>query len=198
MLRMSLRRRRHGWAAAPLALALLATLPLTAQEATTEATAPAESGTSASPPAVRTLTLTSGFLPDPHLIPINARHERDVAPDNLGIDCVGFVGDAPNLELTWPDASEQLRIFFIGNTDTTLIVQQPDGTYVCNDDVTFLMLDPSVSIPTPAAGVYRIWVGSYVQGDAIHGYLGLTEIANTQPGNIVTNLPGFVTVRLNP
>ncbi len=62
--------------------------------------------------------------------------------------------------------------------DTTLVVQKPDGTYLCNDDGE--ELNPIVSGAFPA-GTYKVWIGSYEQGTNSRYTLGLSELDTVMP-----------------
>jgi hypothetical protein len=46
--------------------------------------------------------------------------------------------------------------------DTTLVVNDPNGNWLCNDDTDGL--NPEVRIDGPIAGRYDVWVGTYNTG----------------------------------
>ncbi|MBK7155376.1 MAG: hypothetical protein IPH72_26940 [Sandaracinaceae bacterium] len=46
--------------------------------------------------------------------------------------------------------------------DTTLVVQLPDGSFLCNDDTHGL--NPAVQLEPVPSGQLRVWVGSYQEG----------------------------------
>jgi hypothetical protein len=58
------------------------------------------------------------------------------------------------------------------------VVLTPKGELLCNDNANAQLLDPFVEIEKPAAGQYRIWVGSAAKNQLIPGVLVLT----TKPG----------------
>jgi len=78
--------------------------------------------------------------------------------------------------LIWSGSSNELRVFFrTGDSeDTSLIINNPNGSWVCNDDSE--SLDPMVIFEDPIEGQYDIWVGSYQRGESIVGELGITEL----------------------
>jgi hypothetical protein len=44
--------------------------------------------------------------------------------------------------------------------DTTLLINRPDATWICDDD-SLGDSNPSVTIRDAASGLYNIWVGTY-------------------------------------
>jgi serine protease Do len=67
-----------------------------------------------------------------------------------------------------------IRAFFYSDGDTVLVVQTPDGEFLCNDDTSQLLLDPTVEITKPAKGRYNFWAGSATAKDLVPGFLVLT------------------------
>ena len=61
------------------------------------------------------------------------------------------------------------------DVDITLVVHRPDGTFLCNDDSEGFnpMVEGNFS-----PGRYRVWIGSYAQGENGSYRLGLSA----QPG----------------
>jgi hypothetical protein len=123
--------------------------------------------------------LASGFTPDPFSVAVvsgNAEGSTvDVSALNISGDfsCRGYATVSPDFIVNWGGGAGALRIFYEADADSTLIIQQPDGSFVCNDD--FSGLDPLVDIATPQAGEYVIWVGSYVEGNNAAGTLYVTQ-----------------------
>lgn len=85
--------------------------------------------------------------------------------------CQGWISSSPNhtIELTSP-ANLSLRVN--APSDTTLVVLGPDDTR-CNDDAGNSH-NPSISGRFPA-GEYRIYVGSYEEGQSIRYSLTIAE-----------------------
>jgi hypothetical protein len=121
------------------------------------------------------VALSHGFTPDPHVLPITSG--GDVDASYLGEGCTGFATAAPDFRLNWTGSSPELRFLFTAaaGEDTTLLVNLPDGTFLCNDDSASGNLNPMISVENPAEGVYDIWVGSYASGTFASGELRITE-----------------------
>lgn len=133
-------------------------------------------------------TVTAGQMaPDPLIITILSGGPVDASTLNLGTGCAGYINGVPDYQLTWEGVSRALRIFYISEGDTTLVVRTPSGKYSCNDD--FEDLNPLVLLPNPEVGEYDIWVGSYVQNEYLGGYLMFTE-QESSPLNIISPLIG--------
>ncbi|MCB1508123.1 MAG: serine protease [Hyphomicrobiaceae bacterium] len=105
-------------------------------------------------------TVTSGFAPDPLSFAIQAGGELRARA--VGPSCAGFIAQAPDVRLTIDtDGGEMLRFFVEGNADTTLVINQPDGRWFCNDDRSSNDLNPEIVFTTPLEGQYDIWVGTF-------------------------------------
>jgi hypothetical protein len=129
-----------------------------------------------------TITLASGFMPDPHVV--NGRSgagagARDAS--TLDPNCGGQIDTTPDHLFVATGAMANLRIMTNSATDTTLVVMKPDGTYACNDDSDGL--NPVVAIPGGPAGTYQIFVGSYVVGQQGAYKLGISELTNVTPSH---------------
>ena len=103
-------------------------------------------------------SLQTGFTPDPLAVDVVAGGGNEV---NLGSRCdYGRVGDAPDVEVTYGgSAGSNLFIYATSSVDTTLLINLPDGRWVCDDDG-YGDGDPLVRLGG-AAGVYDIWVGTF-------------------------------------
>lgn len=128
------------------------------------------------------VTLASGFMPDPHRRRgVVAGGNIDARGLNLGSGCVGFVTRQPDYILHLTSASSSLKFKFnvpgaraSARTDTTLIINGADGSWHCNDDANGA--NPQVNFSNAGAGQYDIWVGSYVSGGNARGELQITEL----------------------
>lgn len=127
--------------------------------------------------------LAPGFTPDPQTATGNAGGLTDAS--TLSGDCRGYIASSPNHVLTATAAFPNLRVAVNGGTaDVTLVVQRPDGTYLCNDDSDGL--NPMVEGPF-AAGEHKIFVGSYSAESAGAGYrIGISELQTTTPTSVGT------------
>jgi hypothetical protein len=137
---------------------------------------PTGSGTTASVPGLdtvgfaanfETITLATGFLPDPQNLTGTSGGALQANP--LGITgtgpCTGHIYQTPDHIMTLTTRFEFMRIDVVSVGDTTLVIRGPEGWW-CNDDT--IALNPRVSGPW-IPGMYRIWVGSWNPGQA-HSY----------------------------
>ncbi len=130
-----------------------------------------DSGTPTTPVGT-TVSLTPGFTPDP--IVMSGSAGGPVQASTLGPNCVGWVAAQPSIEATITTQFPLLRMIVDGQSaDLTVMVQLPDGTYLCNDDSEGLnpMVEGAV-----APGLMRVWVGTYQQGAAAPFRIGFSEI----------------------
>jgi predicted small secreted protein len=125
-------------------------------------------------PYFETLVLTSGFAGDPRLIPVRAGGYADSS--FLPVECQGIaIGFRPDVRLIYEAGpSYPLNIYAYSRTDDlAVVVQLPDGRFICNDD--YSGLNPAVLIDRPRSGTYNIWVGVY--GDDFgDGTLAISEL----------------------
>lgn len=127
--------------------------------------------------------LAAGFVPDPRVVNVSAGGSVDVASAQLGDDCRGFASIAPDFQLNWSGESSNLHIYFVARVagnDATLIINNPNGRWLCNDDSPS-SLNPGITINSPPAGRYDIWVGAYSQGEFISGKLSISELSPEFP-----------------
>lgn len=102
--------------------------------------------------------LTEGFRPDPHTVSVTSGGSIDL--DVAGCD-YGYVSEAPDVDLYYSTSGgASLYIYVEGDDDTMLLVNRPDGNWLCDDD-SHGSLNPIVTIPAASDGLYNIWVGSY-------------------------------------
>jgi hypothetical protein len=118
--------------------------------------------------------LSAGFTPDPYTVSVYAGGSIDAYDDtDLPGACVGNISDAPDFSITYTAGSLPLAIRAVSGSDTTLIVNGPDGSWSCDDD-SFGDGDPQVVFRRPRSGKYDIWIG--VLGDSgAQATLGITE-----------------------
>jgi hypothetical protein len=103
------------------------------------------------------LTLNGGFLPDPEQINLRAGGTIRAA-DAVSSQCRGYIEYAPTVQLTY-NGNGPLHLYTYGSTDTTLVVNGPDGRWHCADDT--IGTDAGLSFTSGARGVYDIYVGTY-------------------------------------
>ncbi|MCB9621236.1 MAG: hypothetical protein H6724_17480 [Sandaracinus sp.] len=126
-----------------------------------------------------TVQLAAGFVPDPHTASGTSGGSIDASTWQAG--CNGFVTQQPDHLFVASTAFANLRVMAHSQGDVTLVVQKPDGTYVCNDDGEGT--DPIVEAAFPA-GTYKVWIGSYQAGTNSPYTLGFTELASVTAASL--------------
>lgn len=135
--------------------------------------------TTTTAPSFGTISLLTGFLPDPAVAEGRLGGTRDAT--SLDVGCVGWIDQAPGHTLDLRVDFSWLRVMVKSVVDATLVVRSPDGRLICNDD--FDGLNPAVD-GAFAAGVYEIWVGSYEQGVQETYRLGVSELQSVTPSTL--------------
>jgi hypothetical protein len=126
-------------------------------------------------------SVAPGFTPDPMEIDVTSGGPLNIQSMNLGRDCTGFATSQPDINIRLSGNSNFLRFFFEGNgQDATLVINKPDGSWVCNDDA--VGRDPMIDLQNAGPGLYNIWVGSYSATDRIRGKFKMTEMQGVRPG----------------
>ncbi|WP_396595176.1 peptidase S1 [Brevundimonas sp. R86498] len=116
--------------------------------------------------------LRAGFSPDPYTVSVVAGGSED--GNGLPGTCTGWISDAPDFRVTYTAGSLPLAFRTVSEADTTLIVNDPNGNWSCDDD-SFGDGDAQVVFRNPASGVYDIWIGTYSRGSTARAVLGITE-----------------------
>lgn len=106
-------------------------------------------------------SLSAGFTPDPYSISLTAG--GNLAASNVSSSCRGSIARAPDIQLTYSAGSLPLIITGDASSDTTLVVNGPDGQWYCDDD-SGEGTNPQLTWNNPRSGVYDIWVGTYGGG----------------------------------
>lgn len=127
-------------------------------------------------------TLQAGFTPDPAVVEIISGGDLDVASFGYGAECRGYATRQPDYSIRWTGTSSGLRIFFLSQGDTVLVINAPNGAWFCNDD-SYSTLNPTLDFLNPAEGRYDIWVASFNSGENIRGLLYITERGAVTPAN---------------
>jgi hypothetical protein len=107
--------------------------------------------------------LSAGFTPDPHRVSVTAGGSIDAYDDTpLPTACVGKISEAPDFELTYSAGSMGLPLVFRtrSSSDTTLIINGPDGNWYCDDD-SWGDGDAEVRFNNARGGTYDVWVGTF-------------------------------------
>jgi hypothetical protein len=93
-----------------------------------------------------------------HSVSLTAGGSIDV---DVGSCAYGYVSDAPDVDLRYTTSgATALYVYARGSADTMVLINLPDGTWVCDDDG-LGDSNPVVVIPGAADGLYNIWVGTY-------------------------------------
>lgn len=134
----------------------------------------------AQPSNYGTVTLSAGFQPDPHTSRGVAGGARNASILNAQ-GCRGFIASQPDHIFVATSNFANMRIMVRAAQDTTLIVQKPDGSYICDDDTEGN--NPVVqSILTP--GSYKIFVGAYRANERPNYTIGFSELGSIRPSSL--------------
>lgn len=77
--------------------------------------------------------------------------------------CAGHVTEQPNHQLYIGGELPFAQLVVNANPhDTTLLLELPDGSFVCNDDTHGL--NPAIALAPMPEGTLRVWVGAYSSG----------------------------------
>lgn len=141
-------------------------------------------------------TLRSGFTPDPWAFsltagggsnPINVQ-SLNLTDVSSGQTCgQSFVTRRPDFHFTFAASLPLVRFYVItGNgADATLLINQPDGRWRCNDDHGHdnwgNALMPAIDFNSPQTGRYDIWVGTFDASRRNPAQLFVTEIDSNHP-----------------
>jgi len=142
--------------------------------AVTLAALPASAQDFEADPTYETATLAAGFPEDPHVVSVLSGGDIDAS--TVGDACAGYIANAPDVRLNYTAGSFPLTFLVTADTDTTLVINGPDGQWYCDDD-SGGDLDPAVAFASPQSGQYDIWVGSFEEGATDAATLMITEQA---------------------
>jgi hypothetical protein len=128
-------------------------------------------------PAYGTADLVSGFQPDPFTVGIQAGGELDASAMGLP-GCMGWIARAPDYRVNWTAGSGTLPLVFsvAAEADTTLVINDAAGNWVCDDDGGNNGLNPAITFADPVSGQYDIWVGTYSEGSLQPSTLNVSEL----------------------
>ncbi|MDO8909214.1 MAG: serine protease [Pseudohongiella sp.] len=127
-------------------------------------------------PGFGSITLAFEELREPYISELISGGSVDVS--YLGSDCVGYAASNPDFRVNLTYSASELDIIFIADdqvSDTTLIVNGPDGQWHCNDDGSSGSFDPMLNFFDAASGQYDIWVGSYTSRESVSGTLSIVD-----------------------
>lgn len=99
-----------------------------------------------------------------------------------GAVCPGYINNAIDYSFTWSGETPNLRVFFEGDGDASLLVVGPGDTVYCNDDVAGKEnLNPMVNIVNPPTGTYLVYVGRINPEQPVSGLLTVVESTDQLP-----------------
>lgn len=109
------------------------------------------------------ITLDEGFSPDPFAETFSL-YTPDANPIQ-GAGCRGYINlGGPDFRLYYDAGTTfPLAMYAEGDRDLVMLVNLPDGTWVCDDD-SGEGVNPLIELSDPPTGQYDIWVGSYGSG----------------------------------
>ena len=103
--------------------------------------------------------------------------------------CAGLVGN-PDFVFNFAGQSKNLRVFFEGDSDATLLVLGPKDMTACNDDAEKgVNSNPQVDIANPAEGTYAVFVGRLDPTKPVIGKLTVTDATGTLPTKLAPVKP---------
>jgi hypothetical protein len=127
-------------------------------------------------PNYGTINLRTGFEPDPNVVAVQSGGNLDAS--RIDSACAGFITAAPDVRLVYTAGALPLIISVASRSDTTLVVNGPDGRWYCNDDGGVHGMNPSVRFNHPASGRYEIWVGTYGHAALQDARLNISELTS--------------------
>jgi len=125
-------------------------------------------------PTYGTLNLSAGFRPDPQVVSLQSG--GNINAQTLSSSCRGFIANAPDVRLNYSAGQYQLMISADSGTDTTLVINGPDGRWYCDDDGGNNGMNPLIRFNNPQSGQYDIWVGTYGSATLAPAQLYVSEI----------------------
>ena len=127
-------------------------------------------------PTYRTLNLNADFRPDPVVVPLESGGH--IPASNVSASCTGYIAEAPDVRLNYSADDLPLILSVASRSDTTLVVNAPDGRWYCNDDGGVNGLNPSIRFNRPQSGQYDIWVGTFGSGALESARLHISEVSS--------------------
>lgn len=126
-------------------------------------------------PAYGTHSLSAGFTPDPFVVNVEAG--GNVNAERIGgAGCVGTIAEAPDVRINYRAGDYPLMFVATSRSDVTIVVNDPDGRWHCNDDYQGRGTDGAVLFRRPKSGQYDVWIGSY---DRVPGQRARLEVTET-------------------
>lgn len=133
-------------------------------------------------PRYGTLNLSAGFDSDPRTVSVVAGGANPAG--HLGSSCAGNIDNSrPDVDLNYTAGSFALSIYVESSADTTLVVYDPNGRWLCNDDFSGQSsLNPGLVLSSPPSGNYNIWIGSFGRESYPQATLHISELGTPWSG----------------
>lgn len=122
-----------------------------------------------------THAVNQGFMPDPKSVSVTSGGNLNVSSMGYGPGCRGYATATPDVIVNWTGGGF-LRFYVQAAGDTTLIINDANGRWHCNDDTAGT--NPQVDLQNAPSGQYDIWIGSYQSGQQLRGNLYITELSS--------------------
>ncbi len=127
------------------------------------------------PPSFGQIDLQEGFPQDPYTRSITAGGTYALA-NCFGPEYTGTVARKPDFDIYYnTSGASNLTIYVVSNYDTMLLINDPNGNWLYNDDFGD-SLNPSITIQNAPAGLYDVWIGSFDGGRGLPGTLYISEL----------------------
>lgn len=126
--------------------------------------------------------LRASFTPDPFEVAARAGGALHVNSMRLGAGCRGYTDAQPDVIIRFSGAADFLRFFARSDADVTLLISDPNGRFLCNDDVLpGRNTNPMVDLYQPRAGQYDVWLGTSEAGQSAPATLYVTALRAQRP-----------------
>ena len=128
-------------------------------------------------PAYGTINLSAGFTNDPRTVSLQSG--GSISASTVSGSCAGYIANAPDVRLNYSAGSTFPLILSVSSSsDTTLVVNGPDGRWYCDDDGGQSGLNPALRFDNPESGQYDIWVGTYASSSLQNATLYISEVSS--------------------
>ncbi len=113
-----------------------------------------------------------------------------VSPLSPAPICNGLSNAKPGLVFSVAEGTTDVRIFAESDSDVTLLVILPDGTFACNDDSEDgANRNPVVDLTNPVAGNYGVAVGRIVGDKSVDAQITVTTDTTSAPAMLEPMAP---------
>lgn len=122
------------------------------------------------------MRLSVGFSPDPSSRTVAAGGDDRYSQGS----CSGYItNSAPDIDLYYEAGSLPLTLSAASATDIILVVNTPDGRWLCDDDSAG-ELNAKLTFSSPQSGLYNIWIGTAsATSDRPTAIFGVSEVGRT-------------------